>query len=309
MLIIIKQQKLPTELIVDILNTINTDEGDLIKHHNIEITEILREPFKLWNKYTTNVLTSSSITCRFSGELFKKRKQFYVMSVEQLNHQLSLAHARITSQDRQIASQDQQIASQDQQIASQQTQLNKLTGMIGLPPVFVGYCGRFERRSCSLYALGFTGTVPFNKVTSRSISINYFEITFSSLEGFDLLGLCNDKNFIFINSQWELKSDPGRKLLLDVDEIGGPITIGSGIVWPSMNKFYKSEVPHIFFTINGQKIGKYIPVDSSSDMFHPKFDCHGDDAVVNVSLAEGFRYDVVNQDFGDDVYNEEDWDI
>nr|CAD2201823.1 unnamed protein product [Meloidogyne enterolobii]CAD2201828.1 unnamed protein product [Meloidogyne enterolobii] len=74
MLIIIKQQKLPTELIVDILNTINTDEGDLIKHHNIEITEILREPFKLWNKYTTNVLTSSSITCRFSGELFKKRK-------------------------------------------------------------------------------------------------------------------------------------------------------------------------------------------------------------------------------------------
>nr|CAD2201829.1 unnamed protein product [Meloidogyne enterolobii] len=231
------------------------------------------------------------------------------MSVEQLNHQLSLAHARITSQDRQIASQDQQIASQDQKIASQQTQLNKLTRMIGLPAVFVGYGGRFERRSCSLYALGFTGTVPFSKVTSRSISINYFEITFSSLEGFDLLGLCNDKNFIFINSQWELKSDPGRKLLLDVDEIEGPITIGSGIVWPSTNKFYKSEVPHIFFTINGQKIGKYIPVDSSSDMFHPKYDCHGDDAVVNVSLAEGFRYDVVNQDFGDDVYNEEDWDI
>ncbi|CAK5024288.1 unnamed protein product [Meloidogyne enterolobii] len=205
------------------------------------------------------------------------------MSVEQLNHQLSLAHARITSQDRQIASQDQQIASQDQKIASQQTQLNKLTRMIGLPAVFVGYGGRFERRSCSLYALGFTGTVPFS--------------------------LCNDKNFIFINSQWELKSDPGRKLLLDVDEIEGPITIGSGIVWPSTNKFYKSEVPHIFFTINGQKIGKYIPVDSSSDMFHPKYDSHGDDAVVNVSLAEGFRYDVVNQDFGDDVYNEEDWDI
>ncbi|CAK5024264.1 unnamed protein product [Meloidogyne enterolobii] len=57
------------------------------------------------------------------------------MSVEQLNHQLSLAHARITSQDRQIASQDQQIASQDQKIASQQTQLNKLTRMIGLPAV------------------------------------------------------------------------------------------------------------------------------------------------------------------------------
>jgi len=49
-------------------------KSDLINHHNIEITKILEEPFKLWNKYTTNVLTSSSITRRFSGELFKKRK-------------------------------------------------------------------------------------------------------------------------------------------------------------------------------------------------------------------------------------------
>nr|CAD2201827.1 unnamed protein product [Meloidogyne enterolobii] len=126
---------------------------------------------------------------------------------------------------------------------------------------------------------------------------------------FDLLGLCNDKNFIFINhtSEWELQFNPERKLILDLDEIEGPITIGSGIVWPSKNKFYKNEVPHIFFTINGQKIGKYIPVDSPSDMFHPKYDCHDDDAVVKVSLVRGFRYDVVNQDFGDDVYNVGDW--
>ncbi|KAL7073651.1 hypothetical protein ACQ4LE_007217 [Meloidogyne hapla] len=89
---LIKYNKpIPTELIINILNTINTDADDLMDHHNIEkIT--FKEAFKLWNEYTTNVLTSSSIVCKFVENAFRERK-----------HRIMSDHSKVVELEAEVA--------------------------------------------------------------------------------------------------------------------------------------------------------------------------------------------------------------
>uniref|UniRef100_A0A914NHT2 Uncharacterized protein n=1 Tax=Meloidogyne incognita TaxID=6306 RepID=A0A914NHT2_MELIC len=200
--------------------------------------------------------------------------------------------------------------------------INFLERMVGLPPILLGHQAGFVRSTspqCVQLGLteffdeGYTACQPFTKIASRTFAINYFEITFKDMDNFDLIGVYNKDHDIFIGKSkvLHLNNKPQGRIVLGDLDVDGALTFGCGVLWPAKNKFYKESIPHIFFTLNGQKIGKFVPVESGAECFYPKFEEGKEDGDIFESTVnfgpENFLFNVLELDLLGDDYTQEEW--
>nr|CAD2186906.1 unnamed protein product [Meloidogyne enterolobii] len=203
-----------------------------------------------------------------------------------------------------------------------ETRINFLERMIGLPLILLGHQGGFVRSTsphCVQLGLteffdeGYTAYQPFTKIASQTFAINYFEVIFKDVENFELIGVYNKDHDIFIGKSkvLHLNNKPQGRIVLGDLDVDGALTFGCGVLWPAKNKFYKESIPHIFFTLNGQKIGKFVPVESGADTFYPKFDEGKEDGDIFESTVnfgpENFLFNVLELDLLGDDYTQEEW--
>ncbi|KAL7073845.1 hypothetical protein ACQ4LE_007661 [Meloidogyne hapla] len=280
-------------------------------------TKILQEPFKLWNNYTKKVLTSSAIICRIAGEMFKKRKLFFVMSIEQLHDRINELIEQNSVFQSTVNEQQLQITGLQSTVIDQQRQINLLKIQIRIPSqvIFNG----FNRIGSSQFPLfsniwteAFGARHRFQRRTT-TFFLDYFEITLQTLRSFKTIGLNNDDVYVYLGLDFpQLKIFSGNlHVELATGNIEGPVTFGCGIVFPGDSGFYAGLTTKAFFTLNGQRIGRYLRVNDNIQVT-PTFEIFGKDVDIQAFAEPNFGqrefvFNLGDYNFEGEEYQENDW--